>query len=331
VRFLRAVTLGYDVGPRMGMALGANAYQEATHHSTHKIAGEFGAAAAAASAAGLTQRQMRWALDYAAQQASGIVAWQRDTDHIEKSQVFGGFAARNAVASALLITVGGTGVEDVLSGDDNFFLAYGPKANTSVLVDTLGDRYEVMRTNIKKWTVGSPIQAPLDALEAIRKKHPFEASQVRKVVVHVATTEAKTVNNREMPDVSLQHMMAVMLLDKTASFDAAHDRPRMQDANVLREKAKVQLVPDEALEKLYPRREALVEVTLNDGTTLTERVGAVRGTSDNPMTRQEVVDKSRDLLGPVVGAANAQRLIDAVFGIEKLGDVRQLRPFLQRA
>jgi hypothetical protein len=64
---------------------------------------------------------------------------------------------------------------------------------------------------------------------------------------------------------------------------------------------------------------------------LTERVGAVRGTSDNPMTRQEVVGKSRDLLGPVVGAANAQRLIDAVFGIEKLGDVRQLRPFLQRA
>ena len=274
---------------------------------------------------------MRWILDYAAQQASGIVAWQRDTDHIEKSQVFGGFAARNAVASALLIAAGGTSVDDVFSGDDNFFLAYGPRARAEILVEKLGERYEVTRTNIKKWTVGSPIQAPLDALEAIRKKRPFEAAQVQKVVVRVATTEAKTVNNREMPDVSLQHMLAVMLLDKTASFEAAHDRPRMQDAAILREKAKIQLVPDEGLEKIYPRREAVVEVTLTDGTMLSERVGTVRGTAENPMTRQEVVDKCRDLVAPVVGGANAQRLIDAVLAIERLASVRELRPFLQRA
>mgnify|MGYP003345976453 CR=1 FL=1 len=285
----------------------------------------------AAAIAALDARQMRWMLDYAAQQASGIVAWQRDTDHIEKSQVFGGFAARNAVASALLLLAGGTGVEDVFSGDDNFFLAYGPKANASILTDKLGERFEVMRTNIKKWTVGSPIQAPLDALEAIRKKHPFDAAQVHKVVVRVGTTEAKTVNNREMPDVSLQHMLAVMIIDKTASFEAAHDRPRMQDAAILREKAKIQLVADEALEKIYPRREAVVEVTLTDGTMLSERVGTVRGTAENPMTRQEVVDKCRDLVAPVVGAANAQRLIDTVLGIEKVTNVTQLRPLLQRA
>jgi len=139
-RFLRAVTLGYDVGPRMGMALGANAYQTETHHSTHKIAGEFGAAAAAAGVAAFNARQMRWVLDYAAQQAAGIVAWQRDTDHIEKSQVFGGFAARNAVASALLIAAGGTGVDDVFSGDDNFFLAFGSGSNPSVLVVRLCER-----------------------------------------------------------------------------------------------------------------------------------------------------------------------------------------------
>ena len=47
---------------------------------------------------------------------------------------------------------------------------------------------------------------------------PFEAADVRKVVVRIATSEAKTVNNREMPDISLQHMMAVMLMDKTATL-----------------------------------------------------------------------------------------------------------------
>ena len=81
---LRAVTLGYDVGPRVTITLGGLPYQIETHHSTHSMAGTFGAAAAAACAAGLNAQQMRWVLDYAAQQASGVAAWQRDTDHIEK-------------------------------------------------------------------------------------------------------------------------------------------------------------------------------------------------------------------------------------------------------
>ena len=50
------------------------------------------------------------------------------------------------------------------------------------------------------------------------------------------------VDNREMPDVNVQHMLAVMLLDKTASFAAAHDKARMKDPAVLKQRAKVQLV-----------------------------------------------------------------------------------------
>jgi 2-methylcitrate dehydratase PrpD len=329
-RFLRAVTLGYDVGPRVTMTLGGLPYQMESHRSTHSVASTFGAAAAAACAAGLNAQQMRWVLDYASQQASGIVAWQRDTDHIEKSLVFAGMPARNGVSAALLIQLGGTGVDDVFSGADNFLMAWAPKADPGTLIDKLGQRFEIMQTNIKKWTVGSPIQAPLDALVNIRKRHPFEADQVQKVVIRLATSEAKTVNNREMPDISLQHMVAVMLTDKTASFASAHDKPRMKEAGILRQRAKVELVPDEYLEKQYPMRESIVEVTFSDGKKETERVNAVRGTIDNPMTREEVVEKSRDLMTPVLGAAVCAKLIETVLNIENVKNVRDLRPLLQR-
>jgi 2-methylcitrate dehydratase PrpD len=330
-RFLRAVALGYDVGPRVTMTLGALPYQMETHRSSHSIAEDFGAAAAAGCAAGLNAHQMRWLLDYAAQQASGIAAWERDTEHVEKSLVFAGMPARNGVTAALLIQLGGSGVEDILSGPDNFLMAFAPKADPEKLIEKLGERYEVTRTNIKKWTVGSPIQAPLDALEIMMKKRPFDADQVRKVVVRVATSEANTVNNREMPDICLQHMIAVMLIDKTASFQAAHDKPRMQDAGVLRQRAKVQLVPDEEMERRYPKRETVVEVTLNDGTELSERVEAVRGTSDNPMTRDEVVAKCRELIAPRLGKEKTAKLIERVMSIEGVGNVRELRPLLQIA
>jgi len=329
-RMLRAVALGYDVGTRVTMTLGALSYQMESHHSAHSIAGDFGSAAAAGCVAGLNPQQMRWIVDYAAQQAAGIAAWQRDTEHIEKSLVFAGFPARNGVTAALLIQLGGTGVDDIMAGADNFLMAFNPKADPDGLIEKLGERYEVTRTNIKKWTVGSPIQAPLDAVEAMRKKHPFEADQVQKVVVRMGTNDANTVNNREMPDISLQHMVAVMILDKTASFAAAHDKPRMQDAAVLRQRAKVQLIADEALDKLHPARVSIVEVTLAGGTKLTERVEAVRGTAENPMTREEVVSKARDLMSPRLGPAKSGQLIDKILALDTVPDMRQLRPLLQR-
>jgi 2-methylcitrate dehydratase PrpD len=217
-QFLRAVTLGYDIGTRITATLGRLQYMFDSHRSTHSIAGTFCAAAAAGCAAGLNARQMRWLLSYTAQQASGTAAWQRDTDHIEKAFDFAGMPARNGVTAALLVQAGGTGVEDIFSGADNFFDAFMPKNDPAMVIDKLGERYEITRTNIKKWTVGSPIQAPLDALEILLKRNKFQPDQVKQIVVRAATNEATIVDNREIPDICMQHMIAVMLIDRTASF-----------------------------------------------------------------------------------------------------------------
>jgi 2-methylcitrate dehydratase PrpD len=327
---LRAVTLGYDIGTRVVMAMGGAAFSYESSLATHSIAGTFGAAAAACCAVGLDTRQMRWALDYTAQQSSGITAWRRDTDHIEKAFVFAGMPARNGVTAALLVQSGWNGVDDIFSGPDNFFAAYVPKAQPDRLIDKLGERYEITQTDIKKWTVGSPIQGPLDAIEAIRGKKAFEADQVTKVTVRLAPSVANVVDNRDIPDICLQHMVAVMLIDKTVSFQAAHDKARMGDSGVLKQRAKINLVRDEELAKLLPVRETVVEVELNDGSTLSERVSAVRGTPRNPMGRNEVIDKARDLISPVLGREPSTRLIETVFDLENLTDIRTLRRLLQR-
>ncbi len=329
--FLRAVVLGYDVGTRVLMAMGGPAYQSETHRSTHAAAGVFCAAAAAGCAAGLDARRMRLLLDYASQQSSGFGVWQRDSEHIEKAFVFGGMTARGGVTAALLVQSGWTGIEDVFSGPDNFFQAFRPGAKAEMLAEGLGERYEVQRTNIKKWSVGSPIQAPLDGLQKMFEKRRFSADEVKKVTVRLASDEVATVNNREMPDVSLQHMVAVMLVDKTVSFAATHDKARMNDPAVLRQRAKVELVSDPRMDARRPLRESIVEVTLNDGTELREYVKDVRGTAENPMTREEVTAKARDLAAPVLGAEQTEQLIAALLGIENIKNIRELRPLLQKS
>jgi 2-methylcitrate dehydratase PrpD len=322
-RFLRAVALGYDVGTRFTATLGKLQYMVDSHRSTHALSGTFGSSAAAACAAGLNAQQMRWVLSYTAQLASGLASWQRDTEHVEKAFDFGGMPAKNGVTAALLVEAGGTAVDDVLSGADNFFTAFVPKNDLSMLVDKLGERFEITRTNIKKWT--------LDALEILIKKHNLDPEQVRKIVVRVATNEATIVNNREIPDICLQHMMAVMLVDRTVTFKSAHDRERMTDATILKHRAKVQLVGDESLEKFMPRRAGIVEVTTADGKIAIERVDDVRGTAENPMPRDEVIAKARDLITPVLGPQTFDKLAARVFDLERLRSVRELRPLIQRA
>ena len=334
--FLRAVTLGYDVGTRITMSMGGPAYQTATHRSTHGTVATFAAGAAAGCAASLNAQQMRLLLDYSAQQTSGIGAWTRDTEHMEKAFLFGGKPAAGAVTAAFLVQSGWTGVDDVFSGPDNFFEALAPrengtiKANPSMLVEKLGERYEITQTNIKKWTVGSPIQAPLDAIEGFFKKRSFGADDVRKVVVRIASDEAATVSNKEMPDICMEHMVAVMLLDKTVTFVSVHDKARMKDPTVLRHRAKVEVVADPRIDARRPRREAIIELTLVDGSQLTEWVKDVRGTAENPMTREEVVAKARDLIAPVLGTATCNNLIEKVLNLESVNDIRSLRPLLQR-
>jgi 2-methylcitrate dehydratase PrpD len=331
IQFLRAVTLGYDVGCRFTIALGGQRYENESHFSTHSISTIFGAAAAAGCAANLNAAQMRLLLGYAAQQCSGLTSWRRDSEHIQKAFVFGGMTARSGVTSALVAHSGWTGVEDILSGTDNFFDAFNPHADPRTLIDGLGERYEMSRTDIKKWTVGSPIQAVLDALVILLERHHFDAEQVKQVSVRLAPPEAITVNNREMPDICVQHMTAVMLLDKTVTFRSAHDQARMKDRAILEVRAKVQLVPDEALSRFLPTRAAKVEITLKDGTQLGEEVDAVRGTAKNPMNHDEVIAKVRDLVTPVLGDAKCADLIDKVLKIEEIKDVREIRPALQKS
>jgi len=325
---LRAVALGYDVGCRLTMALDAYQFRE-DGHSTHSFGPMFGAAAAAAALARLNERQVRHCLSFTAQQASGISCWMRDEEHIEKAFDFGGMPARNGVAAATMVASGFTGVEDAFSGERSFFVAYGRKPEPERLVAALGETYEVMNTNIKRWSVGSPIQAPLDALELLLREHRFRADDIERLVVRVAHQGANTTNNRAMPDICMQHLCAVMVLDGTVSFKAAHDERRMRHPKVLALRKRIELLGDDALTAAMPSRQGIVEVTLRDGRKLRHHMTAVRGTAENPMTREEVDAKAADLIAPVFGKARARRLCDAVWSLEKLGNMRKLRPLLK--
>lgn len=331
---LRAIVLGYDVCARTSMALGIEHFRSAGH-STHSFGGTFGSAVAAGALARIDVRQARHLLSYAAQQASGLSCWARDVEHVEKAFDFGGMPARNGVTAATMVASGFTGVEDVFSGDRGFLHAFAPFIRPREFVKGLGSRYDIMQTAIKRWPVGYPIQAPLDALSTLIDRHAIQATEVEKVHITVDEQGARTVSGRKMSDINLQHLTAIMLLDGDISFEASHDPARSRDRQVLALKDKVQLVGSAELSKAKTTQ-AIVEVTLarpqgrSRTSVVRHHTRAVLGSATRPMDRADIERKCRPLLEPTLGARRASALVDAIWSIDRLPDVRSLRRLLSR-
>jgi 2-methylcitrate dehydratase PrpD len=320
---IRAVALGYDIGARTTYSLGVDALYDAGH-STHSFAPMFGAAVAAGALAGLSERQMRWLFSYTAQQASGVNCWRRDHEHIEKAFDFGGMPARNGVASAAMVAAGFTGVEDVFSGPRNFFVAFAQELDAEQMVAELGSRYEVMNASIKKWSVGSPAQAVLDSVESMMAEDKIGPADIESIVAKMSDQEASVVDNQAMPDINVQHLVSILLLDGYCSFASSHDYERMQDPTVLAMKEKIRI---EGLKEIR-KRQALVEIVTKDGRRLSRMTKAVRGTPDNRMTAEEVERKASDLMSPILGADRTKKCVEAFMNLEKLPDVATLRSLL---
>jgi 2-methylcitrate dehydratase PrpD len=325
--FLRAVVLGYDLCCRLLMALGPD-HVRATHRSAEGVSSTFGAVGAAASLAKLDENGMRYALSYAAQQVSGIWSWERDTEHVEKAFDFAGMGARNGVTAALMAEAGFTGVPDVLDGEHNALQALSREPHSEEMVAGLGSRFFVTETAIKVFSVGYPIQAPLDAFLSLRRQHSLTIDNVDRIIARLPEDGARIVDDRSMPDVNIQYALAAALIDGTLSFDASHSYERMRDPQILDVKKRVQLVADRALMDPAAPRSGRVDVTLRDGRTVTHFTRFAPGTKENPLDTAGVTAKARELMSPVLGARRTSDVIDRVNSLERLRSMRELATLL---
>jgi 2-methylcitrate dehydratase PrpD len=326
---LNAVTLGYDLCCRFLLALGPDLVR-GSHRSAEGTSSTMGSVGAAAALARLDEKGMRHALSYAAQQVSGLWSWVRDAEHVEKAFDFSGMGARNGVTAAIMAQMGFSGVWDVLDGEHNALAALSSDPQPEEMVAGLGSRYFVTETAIKPFSVGYPIQAPLDAFLRLQREHKLGLDNVERIVVRLPEDGARIVNDRAMPDVNCQHIIAVALVSGTVSFADSHSYERMKEPAVNAAKARVQLVADPALMDRAAPRSGRVEVTLKDGRTVSHFTRHAPGTKENPMDTERVNVKARGLMEPVLGAKQTEGIIRRVNVLEELKDVRELGRLLAR-
>src|SRR5216683_2588592 len=324
-KLLAAVTLGYDVCCRFLLALGPDLVR-GSHRSAEGTSSTMGAAAAAASLAKLDENGMRYALSYAAQQVSGLWSWTSDNEHVEKAFDFSGMGARNGVTAATMVQAGFTGVRDVFDCEHNVLEALSAQPRPAEIVAGLGSLFWIAETSIKTYSVGYPIQSAVDALLTLRRENSLRVENVERVVVRLPADGAGIVDNSSMPDVNVQYIIALALVDGAVSFANSHSYERMADPQIRAVKERVQLVADRKLVDSAAPRSGMVEATLKDGRTVSHFTRFPPGTKENPLSTEGLNAKVRDLMAPVLGAERTATLIQRVNSLEEVRDVRELRP-----
>jgi 2-methylcitrate dehydratase PrpD len=303
---LEAIVVGYEACALMNWLIwGARTIRGHPGSSTHAYGGLWGSAMAAGWLSGFDDREMRSLIGYTAHLAGGARTWLRDKRHVEKAFAFAGMPAWNAVRAAGLVAAGWPGVDDALDGSPSFFSTLGREADTGAFSYAAARRPAVLETSIKKYCVGSPAQAAVQAAEELVAEGVIP-SEIIAVRCFLPAELAVVVDNHAMSDINVQYLLAATLADGVFRFALAHDPQHLRRPDIAALVKLIKLAADPAMQ---PIRQARVEVDLSDGRTMSKSASAVRGSRENPMTRQEVEAKARDLMGEALDAAQCLDLI----------------------
>jgi 2-methylcitrate dehydratase PrpD len=234
------------------------------------------------------------------------------------------------MTAATMLEAGFTGIEDDLEGYNGFLPSQGAaKADPAQLADKLGERFEIMRTNIKKYSVGSPIQAPVDCLANIMREHKVGPDDVGEIIVYTAKGEDRiTRSDQHMSNLNLRYLLAATLIDGGLTFQAAHDDARVHAPDIERIAKTISIRAKPDLASAESPRQGFVEFVTRDGRTFSNRVVTVRGAMENPMTTEEVAAKARELLRVALPPDRSDRVVETVLALEKLRKVADLAVLL---
>jgi aconitate decarboxylase len=328
--FLAAAVVGYEIGPRVGKCMGQEHIGQGWHSGA--TLGVFSAVAGAARGLALSPAQTVHALGIAGTQAAGLMAAQYGA---MVKRMHAGRSSQSGLYGALLAQGGFTGIIDVFEapygGFCTTFSRSTDRFNMNELSAGLGTTFETMGIALKFYSCVGSNHTTLDAIRDIRKRHPFTLDQLDRIVVHGSQVTVDHVGWPYRPEgltsaqLNLPYCVATLLLERDVFVDqfteeAVHDRARMELSK------KVQVVHDPAItaEGSKMRHKVRVDVHLRDGSVEKEMRESPRGSEHSFAPAADIIEKFRKLARDAMPPSQQDNLVEAVLGIEKLPDSKQL-------
>jgi 2-methylcitrate dehydratase PrpD len=289
--------------------------------------GTFGAAAAAASIFGLEKDQALHALANAGTLAAGLQQAFRSS--AMSKPLHAGRAAESGIMVALAAEKGVTGAVDILEGPRGFGRAMSHNPDWSEAARDLGTSFNIKKITIKNHAACGHTHAAIDAMIALRTHHSLSPSDVEHVSIGTYAKALEVAGKTEPgtefeAKFSLPYCVGVALATGRVRLEA-FAKDRLEDPEIRKITARVELHVDAEAEAAYPeRRIAVVDVETIDGRHLSHRAPTRKGDPDDPLSDTELNEKFRELVNPIIGREAGEKLLAALWQIDELDDITSL-------
>lgn len=329
--FLTALISGTEVAARINFASDYDRFDPTG------VCGVFATAAIAGRMLRLDPTRMWNALGHAFNRSGG--SWQGTVDGSISARVLQGDASRVGILSAQLAQKGITGPINFLEGFYGYLNLYAKgQYDPESVGGELGQRYEFYNTFIKKHPSCGTTNSAIDAICELMEEKDVTPEEVAEIHVKVTPFTLNFTgrpfeygdNPRISAMYSIQYCVANALLRKSCKLDHFNE-------SSVREPALLELitkiypaVADHSLDRLTDIG-SLMEVIMKDGTVHKKLVEFPKGTLQNPLTKEELIEKFKDCAGfakKPLSYENIDNIIKMVFDLENLDDVRTIIPLL---
>jgi 2-methylcitrate dehydratase PrpD len=332
---LTAAVAGFEVGPRVGLALHGSEMLSRGWHSG-PVFGTHTAAMVAGKLRGLDADHLEDALGMAGTQSAGLMAAQYEA---MSKRMQHGFAARNGYYAAGLAAGGYTGIKQVFDRPYGGYLAVfgeGHEPDATQVIAGLGEGWHTELIMVKSYAAQGGLHGTIQAALELRAEHRIDPNTISHIEIRVGHTIYH--HGWWSPDRPLTSIGAQMNLGYAAAvalLDGHVLPPQFTDARLdaddvwaLLDKVEVKLDENIQNAPLQERFATELTITLDDGTTIEKRIVQPHGGPSDPVTNDEIVAKYRTLVGPLIAPARLDAIQRTVLSIDELADVRELATLL---
>lgn len=328
---LSAYIAGMEVSTRLG-SVAKGGFHQVGFHPTGMI-GVFACALIAARLNGQTAAQMENAQGIALSMASGSMEFLQDGAWTKRMHP--GWAGAGGITAASMAGAGFKGPKAVYEGRFGLFSTYLHEAeqaemDLSLATMGLGETWEIANVAVKPIPACHFTHACADAAVALATEHgvaPQDIAEIQALVpAGVHKTVCEPIETKRRPQNSYDAQFSIPWAVASGLTRRRFGLAELTDESLndpgllaLAEKVTCLDYPDAPFPKYYSGE---VVLKLTDGRTLTHREEVNRGNPDRPLTNNEIAAKFRENAATAVSDARAEKILDAVLGLDTQPDAR---------
>lgn len=289
--FLKGAAVGYETAIRLACSI--QPYHKKRGFHTTGTCGTIGVAMAVATALHANFDQYKSTLSAAVSSAAGVLEMLADDSELKPYNV--GRAASDGLLSAYIGKCGFVSPNDALMGKRGFYATMTDKYDLSYVLEF--EKYPVLCTTtfFKPYAACRHCHPAIEAALALTKQQGIVSSKIKAIKVKTYDLaivghdhqEAKSVNSAKM---SIPYSVAVAVIQQRAGIQE-FDLNTIAREDIAGLAKKVTVEEDPSLSALIPDKRAAIVEIMTDETVYQKKVDVAKGEPENPMSREELVQK----------------------------------------